>query len=156
MLLKMSVIIVICLAFVVPSLAFHENEGTAYLGTLCAITENFTANCDEKWIMVYLPDMTFVQEPVTEDWPAGYAIHLWKEDGQTYSICNTFPEVREFGDGFCSSKWFVIGNIKLDSCWNDKCLPLIWHELKHLICECNWHDGMTNKNGFVDLPENDV
>lgn len=156
--MKLTIIVAvsIILAGVIPSLAFHENTGTFTVATMCSIQENFTANCDEKWIWVYFEDILYVQEPETEIWSGAYAIHSSVEDGEKYSICNTFSEVREYGDEFCSLKWFVLGNGKTDSCWSERCYPLVWHEIKHLVCECNWHYGLTNKNGFTDLPKNDV
>ena len=131
---------------------FHENTGIAYAQSMCSFSENMTVNCDDKWIMVYI-DSPMVQKPIDEEWAGAFAVRGLAKDGEKYSICNFIHQIRNFGDENCSFRWFVLGSDKEDTCWNEVCYPIIWHEIKHLWCECNWHYGMTNKYGFTDLPE---
>ena len=156
MLLKMMLIMLIGIMFIgiIPADSFDENAGTAFIQSMCSFDKNMTVNCDEKWIMIIM-NSTMVQLP-DETWAGAYLVPGYVGDGEKYSVCNFLPQIRNFGDEHCSWKWFVIGSDKTDSCWNKVCYPLIWHEIMHLLCTCNWHLGLTNQWGYTDLPENNV
>lgn len=102
-------------------------------------------DCDEKWLVV-VENSLFIKSAYTDQWVAGYAIP--KQYVKEYPISKYYSHVKG-GDSF---KWMVIGSIKQDSCWNEKCLPLFKHEARHLMCNCGWHDNMTSTAKFILKP----
>ena len=129
----------------------HDSKGTITVQRICAVPMNGTAyDCSEHWGMVYFQDMYSIQSPEHE-WLSGYAVHgEWVKDGEKWSICKFFPKIRESADKEnCSIKWFATGKLTRDSCWDEICYPLIWHEMKHLACECQWHENMTSTNTII-------
>ena len=112
---------------------------------MCSLipTEPFY-DCEENWIIVWTDDLLTIQAP-NHRYYSGFAYHTITE--KTYddiNVCNFFPKTIEFSPKDCWDKWLAIGNAKIDSCWDNKCLPLLWHELKHLECSCNWHEDMVS------------
>jgi len=82
---------------------------------ICALTlEAPFYDCSEQWT-IEIHDSLFLQDP-NGYWVTGYADYKNNVIG--------------------------IGTARMDSCWDGRCLPLLWHELKHLQCDCNWHEKL--------------
>jgi len=129
---------------------FHDNIGIVHVQRLCSIPMNGTAyDCSEHWIMVYFPNSIFVQSP-EERWLSGFAVIEDYNDGEKYSICNYFPQIREAEENNCSLKWLTVGKIQTDSCWDEVCYPLVWHEMKHLA-QGQWHENMTSRDPLMTI-----
>jgi len=59
-------------------------------------------------------------------------------------ITTAYPDAPAKYDGY---RWMASANLRHDNCWADEwmpvptnCIPIIWHEIKHQICVCNWHE----------------
>jgi len=144
---------------IISTSGVHENTGIVTVQRMCAVPMNGTAyDCSEYWAMVYYPDMGSIQGPEDKGWFSGFAVHgEYVNDGEKWSICKFFPKIRDSSEENCSIKWFAaikwfaVGKYKQDGCWNEICLPLVWHEMKHLACECNWHENMTSESSFKNI-----
>ena len=105
------------------------------LMVICVITSvSPYYDCDEKWVIV-LEDSLIVpsvyDEPVT-----GYAIDATLIE--SYPISLTYPTIKNMDN----LEWLVVGNTKRDACFDGICFPVLWHEMKHLMCDCDWHENM--------------
>lgn len=149
------IVLLIILSFgIVSAYGFHESEGNYVIQKICSVPMNGTGwDCSEYWGVVYYYDVWTIQAP-NDKWLSGFAVYgPLVKDGEVWSLCHFFPEIRFTEEEICSLKWVAVGTNKLDGCWNYVCYPLIWHELKHLACECDWHDGMPQPkiNLFLNL-----
>jgi len=152
--LEISVVIAIILISIVligitSAYGFHDNRGDLFVQKICSIAMNGTHNCDEHWIIGYFPDKRNIQTP-DEEWGSAFAIPGDIPKEHKYSICQFIPQLEQYGEEVCTWNWLIIGNIKVDSCWDEQCQPLLWHELRHLKCDCDWHENMTSTRGTND------
>ncbi len=110
---------------------------------ICAITMSGGYDCDEKWVLIQ-EDGYGVWDP-TGVFVKGVSVY----DPYQYSIYDSYPELQEQG-GYGSYPWMAYGGrLAHDNCWSDRmtdepenCLPVIWHEIKHQQCKCNWHKDL--------------
>ena len=113
---------------------------------MCAIVglSPVEVDCNTQWLIIQDTDMF---APYTNEF--GNTSH-WK--GSTIynyeknPVTDTYPELHE---SFRHFRWSNVANLKQDNCWNDvmtekpvNCIPLIWHELKHQMCTCDWHEDL--------------
>ncbi len=138
------IVLLIILAFGIISVyGFHENTRNYSIQKICSVPMNGTIyDCSEHWGVVYYYDVGTIQAP-NDKWVSAFAVYgPLVKDGKKWSLCHYFPEVRLIDEEMCSIKWVAVGMYKRDGCWNGICYPLIWHEMKHLACECDWHEDM--------------
>ncbi len=92
-------------------------------------------DCDTQWVIVQDTGM-FIP-----DGGKGLAVYDYKK----------FPitDIYNVTEQYQNKRYIVVADLVQDNCWNDvmteeptSCLPLIWHELKHQICTCNWHEDL--------------
>jgi len=145
-LLSLILLAIIIAIIIIPDV-YSEDSKKAFVTRMYALIEEPPYyNSTENWIIVYSPDEIVVKD-LTEKWYFGFA--YWDITNHT-SICNMFPELEIFNA--CGDEWIMIGNIKGDNCWDGNCISLLNHELKHLLCDCNWHENMTReKVNFKNL-----
>lgn len=104
---------------------------------ICAITAiSPYYDCDEKWVIV-LEDTPTVPS-VYEQPTTGYAVDVTLVE--YYPISETYLTIKNTDD----LEWLVVGNTKRDACFDGICLPVLWHEMKHLMCDCDWHEDMVS------------
>ena len=102
---------------------------------ICAITSvSPYYDCGESWIIV-LEDSPTVPS-VHDESVTGYAIDATLLE--CYPISETYPTIKNKD----SYEWLVIGKTKRDACFDGICLPVLWHEMEHLMCDCDWHKNM--------------
>ena len=96
-------------------------------------------DCDNKWLLVQ--DTKQMVDSPSHGWVSGLAMY----DIKNHPISEFYPELEEYDD----LRWMTVGNVRQDYCWNDvmtdepvNCIPIIWHEIKHQICTCNWHEDL--------------
>ena len=125
--------------FVVPA---YPKQDIHYLQKICSLTdEEPYYDCSENWFLAF-SNSTWIVTPAKK-YVSGWSVHENLVD--RYPICEAYVGFEErFGEEYCDSPYFGFGNSKLDSCWDDKCISLIWHEIKHMKCNCNWHEDMKN------------
>lgn len=97
-------------------------------------------NCDRKWIVV-LENKILLTIPNNKT-VFGYAVH--DNILNDLPISAVYPEIMGHDD----KEWLVIGLLINDHCWDGVCYPLLWHEIKHLICNCNWHLDMKQMRDY--------
>ena len=109
---------------------------------MCAIIglSPVEVDCDNKWLLIQDTEM-MVNSPL-HGWVSGLAMY----DIENYPISEFYPEL---GTEYDNLRWMSVAKVKLDYCWNDvmtdepvNCIPIIWHEIKHQICTCNWHENL--------------
>jgi len=82
---------------------------------ICALTLEFPFyDCSENWT-IEIHDSLFLKDP-NGVWVIGYADYKQNKIG--------------------------IGTARIDSCWDGRCHSILHHELKHLQCDCNWHEKL--------------
>ena len=111
---------------------------------ICAFNMLGQVDCDEQWVIVKT-DILLVQNPQTGQWVSGVAVYGSGAMGK-WSLCNQYPDLDEI---YCGKNYLKIGTITRDGCWDGNCIPLLWHELKHLMCKCGWHDNMESEANTV-------
>ena len=106
---------------------------------MCAIVglSPVEVDCDNQWVLVqdsgiFLPVMG----------TKGLSAY----DIDKFPITDFYPDVEE---KYQNKRWMAVADLKQDNCWNDEmtdeptnCIPLIWHEIKHQVCTCNWHENL--------------
>jgi len=100
-------------------------------------------DCEQEWV-VLIHDKYSIKSVYTDSWVSGYAVSDNWLDRKPIGLYH--PELAQYND----KEWLSIGKLKRDSCWDDRCYPLLWHEMKHLKCNCNWHYDMTSM-GLKDI-----
>ena len=104
---------------------------------MCAIVglSPVEVDCNTQWLLIQ-DDQIMV---ATGD--KGVAVYNFTK----FPVSNYYPELVEYDN----LRWIAVADLVRDNCWNDVmtdkptgCLPLIWHELKHQICTCNWHENL--------------
>ena len=120
----------------------------------CSITKSAPFyNCDEKWIIIFVNEIT-IQDPL-RNWVLGYAIHEEFIQNYEMSICNFYSGFREMGLQYCDMEWGGIGSYDNDGCYSGRCLTPLQHEIKHLQCDCDWHQGSwTSKTMVITITGN--
>ena len=102
---------------------------------ICAIT--FVSpyyDCDEKWILVFEDTLII---PSNHDVPVvGHAVDTTILPHNP--ISQFYPSIR-FND---HREWLAVGIVERDACYNGICYSVLWHEIKHLMCDCDWHEDM--------------
>ena len=105
---------------------------------MCAIVglSPVEVDCDNQWLLIQ--DTQIMVPPFNDK---GIAIYNYTK----YPVSKYYPELAEYDD----LRWIAVADLAHDNCWNDVmtdeptgCLPLIWHEIKHQICTCNWHENL--------------
>ena len=100
-------------------------------------------DCDRKWIITWSYEVKSVKPHDGEKSVLGFAFFDVKEKwNEKISVCAYFPIIIEKQKEACWDDWIMLSNSMFDGCYDGKCRTLLWHELKHLICKCNWHEGM--------------
>jgi len=102
---------------------------------ICALTSvSPYYDCDEKWVIV-LEDTQMIRwddmDPI-----AGLAV--FADVVEDFPISESHPTITGMDD----LEWLAIGKVKRDTCYDGICFPVLWHEMKHLMCDCNWHEDM--------------
>jgi len=104
---------------------------------MCAIVglSPVEVDCDTQWLLIQ-DDQIMVPTG-----GKGIAVYDFKK----FPVSEYYPELAEYDN----LRWMAVANLNQDNCWNDimtdeptGCLPLIWHEIKHQICTCNWHENL--------------
>ena len=105
---------------------------------MCAIVglSPVEVDCDNQWVVVQ--DTEIVVEASNGK---GIAVY----DYDKYPITDYYNVTKEFEN----KRWIAVADLKQDNCWAEEmtdppsnCIPLIWHEIKHQICTCNWHEDL--------------
>ena len=130
----------------IPEVNSLEVEVTA-IRMYAQIEEQPYYNLTEYWIVVVSPDQIVVQD-LSDEWSFGFA--YWDIE-DTSSICNMIPDVEKYDA--CGDEWLMVGSNKVDGCWDGNCIPLLWHEMRHLLCDCQWHKNMTQERVYVQNAE---
>ncbi|KKL07094.1 hypothetical protein LCGC14_2589440, partial [marine sediment metagenome] len=93
-------------------------------------------DCDNQWLLIQEDGLSVA----TGD--KGVAAY----DTEKHPVSRYYPEL---GTEYDDLRWMAVANLKHDNCWNKvetseptNCKPLIWHEILHLICTCNWHEKL--------------
>ena len=112
---------------------------------ICAITDKAPYyNCNEKWGLV-IHDMWAIQCLGDNYWTIG-GCAVWGMNVQDECVRKAFAN-QTLDEGcqrlvaevdLWGKKYIEISTITKDSYGNS----LVWHELKHLMCECNWHKDL--------------
>jgi len=99
-------------------------------------------DCSEHWIITWSYEVKVVT-PKGYDPALGYAFFdLDPAHDEKLSVCSYFPLIIEKQKEACWDDWIMLGNQMFDGCYEGKCNTLLWHELKHLLCQCDWHEGL--------------
>ncbi len=112
---------------------------------MCAIVglSPVEVDCNTQWLLIQEDNIVapFINEKGQIANNKGIAVYNYTKN----PVGNTYPELSEYNN----LRWMNVANIKQDNCWNDVmteeptgCMPLIWHEIKHQICTCNWHEDL--------------
>ncbi len=108
---------------------------------MCAIVglSPLEIDCDTQWLIVQ--DTEGMIKSPTKGWVSGLAVYNFSK----YPVSDFYPELEEYDN----LRWISVAKVKRDNCWNDikteepvNCIPILWHEIKHQICTCNWHEDM--------------
>ena len=101
------------------------------------------------WLIIALNTTLFTD--MTGQSVYGYAVHTTNPvmpDGE-YNVCTRYPELNTttyMDIKLCSMNYTVISNYgKYITYEPYKPMLVIEHELKHLKCKCNWHEGLLGK-----------
>jgi len=136
-------LLVIALLALIPLVAYGEqssSEGLVF--SMCSLTyEEPYYDCDVKWVVVYAYERSVVYDFDGNPY-AGFAFHSIYSPDSPISVCEFIPVLRETKSVACGWDWIIFGTQKYDSCWDGNCKTMLWHELLHLKCKCNWHIGM--------------
>ncbi len=105
---------------------------------MCAIVglSPVEVDCDNQWLLIQDTGIAVA----TGD--KGVAVYNTKK----FPVSEYYPEL---GTEYDNLRWMAVADLVRDNCWNDVmteeptgCLPLIWHEIKHQVCTCNWHEDL--------------
>jgi len=102
----------------------------------------------EEW-MIFTLDLEKFQDPANET-VYGYAVYSKDLDlkispAEPLSLCNFFPEFNQT-ERLCEMNYLVWGGDSPDTCYSPyPCTSVLEHELKHLKCKCNWHEGLESE-----------
>ncbi len=105
---------------------------------MCAIVglSPVEVDCNTQWLLIQDTGIAVA----TGD--KGVAVYNTNE----YPVSKYYPEL---GTEYDHLRWMAVADLVRDNCWNDVmtdeptgCLPLIWHEIKHQVCTCNWHEDL--------------
>jgi len=105
----------------------------------------------EEWMIFQLKDMMF-PDPVGE-YVFGFAVYNDDSTKQIpsndeLSLCRFFPAFN--GTATCSMNYMVIGTNTPPTCYSPyPCVTVFEHEIKHLTCKCDWHDGLEGKRMVI-------
>ena len=112
---------------------------------ICAITDKAPYyNCNEKWAVV-IHDMWAIQCLGDNYWTIG-GCAVWDQNPK-YKCALKYLKNQTIDEGcqrvidnpiLRNHKYIEISTITKDSYGNS----LVWHELKHLICKCDWHKDL--------------
>ncbi len=80
-------------------------------------------DCDDKWLFVFY-DEKFIKTPYGIE-AMGYS---WYEEQRKYGVKPILIVGHMIDAGIGSGIKGPDG------------VPIIWHEIRHLMCECSWHD----------------
>jgi len=92
-------------------------------------------DCEKKWLLGYV-DADYFLIPHTNSTVRGMAywgyefsryVDIPKEDNEKYEAL------------------VIIGKQPIDNCYDYNCMPILGHEVKHVWCYCNWHEGMLSQ-----------
>jgi len=96
-------------------------------------------DCDNKWLLIQ--DTEIMVNSPHKGWVSGLAVYDFKNN----PVSEFYPELEEYND----LRWMSVGKVTQDYCWNIEeteepvnCIPIIWHEIKHQVCTCNWHKDL--------------
>jgi len=112
---------------------------------MCAIVglSPVEVDCNTQWLLIQDDNMfaPFINEDDMISYHKGTAVYNYTRN----PVGDTYPELSEYNN----LRWMNVANLKQDNCWNEEmteeptgCIPLIWHEIKHQICTCNWHEDL--------------
>jgi len=105
----------------------------------------------EEWMVFELDDMMF-PDPVGT-FVYGFAIYSDTPGvkipvDDELSLCAFFPNFN--GTDTCSMNYMAIGKDTPLTCYSPyPCMTVFEHELKHLICKCDWHEGLEAKRQVI-------
>ena len=106
----------------------------------------------EEWLIVELPLYVF-DDPKKRS-SLGYAVYgdykILEES--EFGVCVRFPQLNQTINGMnlCGLKYIVIGIQQPQTCYSPyPCMSVLEHELKHLKCECDWHEGLYSKSMLI-------
>jgi len=127
---------------------------------MCAIVglSPVEVDCDTRWLVIQDTSKfsPFVDENGNISYWMGTSVYNYEKN----PVTDTYPELHE---SFRHFRWINVANLPHDRCYNDvmtdepvNCMPLLWHEIKHQMCTCDWHKGMVGtfksfKNVFGGL-----
>ena len=112
---------------------------------MCAIVglSPVEVDCNTQWLLIQ--EDSFVAPFRNENGMITYYKGTAVYDYARNPVGNTYPELSEYNN----LRWINVANLKQDNCWNEEmteeptgCIPLIWHEIKHQVCTCNWHENL--------------
>ena len=107
----------------------------------------------EEWMIFTLKEHLF-PDPVGVS-VYGFAIYSDEPDKKInpvdpLSLCAFFPAFN--GTDTCSMNYMVIGSDQPPTCYSPyPCTSVFEHELKHLICKCDWHEGLESKRMVITI-----
>lgn len=90
-------------------------------------------DCDTQWVVIEDTSIFIF------DSNKGIAVYNYT----ALPITTAYPDAPIKYDGY---RWMASANLVHDNCWSKEmtdvptnCIPIIWHEIKHQVCVCNWH-----------------
>ncbi len=113
---------------------------------MCAIVglSPVEVDCNDKWLLVQEDNIVvpFRDETGQIQYFKGTSVYNYKKN----PVSDTYPEL---GNEYDNMRWMNVAKLKQDNCYNTEmteeptgCIPLIWHEIKHQICTCDWHENL--------------
>ena len=105
---------------------------------MCAIVglSPVEVDCDNQWVVV---QDTEIAIPL-----GGKGIAVYNPN--YLPITEFYPDIEK---QYQNKPYIVVANLVHDNCWSEvetdetvNCIPLLWHEIKHQVCTCNWHEDL--------------
>jgi len=121
-----------------------NTDATWHVMEICSLTEDAPYyDCDISWIVAWSYEAESVIASDGEEYLGVSYRNLNPQKHAKMSVCTFFPIITDKKPEVCWDDWIMIGNAKYDSCYERNCITLLWHELKHLVCQCSWHKDLT-------------
>ena len=119
-----------------------EREINWGIGCLNKMNGNFCHYQYDQFVWIKF-DVTLFQDP-TGKTVRGLAIIHGKPIQGYWSLCSHFPQFMEIDRNLCDKNWLIYSDRAVnDGCYQPLgCMSVMWHEIKHLKCDCDWHKNL--------------
>ena len=138
---------------ILPAYAEHtygtfipEKEVTWTTGCLYMVVPELYCKDGTRYVVIQLNATNFPD-------PDDQQVRGWSVIGpypiavdSKYSLCMIFPQFIRVNPELCVLNYVVFGTAIDDGCFQPMpCMPVLWHEIKHLKCDCNWHEDLKQR-----------